>query len=170
MSHIGIIYIGKIHCRCPNVQTGNGHSIINAEAIVYTPPQMVVNGVQEFVGSKRGQAIKFVKNATSLLPVNITKHAQSIAISISNFDIPNELIVEWIAFDDRHDQDIRAGENRGRFVEYSTPIRSIQYGKIDPQNRTAEVDLSSIKSFDNLAVLIRSKVAGPIIAAGKLKL
>lgn len=136
---------------------------------VYTP-QMVINGTEEFVGSRRGQAIESIKNASPLLPVTIHKNGKNFSVSVPNFNIPNELVVEWIAFDNHHKQDIRAGENRGKHIQYSTPVRSIQYDKITDKNKTSTINKDSVENFDNLAVIVRSKVAGSIIAAGKIKL
>lgn len=136
---------------------------------VYTP-QMVINGDVEFVGSRRGQAISSLKEATPLTSIQITKSGDNFVATYPNLNANRNLAIEWIGYNDKFYQDIRKGENRGKEITYSNPVQYIRDGQIVGHSTSSTVTKSILGQSDNLAVLIRDQKAGKIIAAGKIKL
>jgi len=135
---------------------------------VYTP-QMVVNGDDEFVGSRRGQAISSLENATPLASIRVTQSGDDIYAVYPNLNAKRALTIEWIGYNDKFYQEIPSGENRGHDITYSNPVQNIIYNRVEDSSTSSFIKKSKFNA-DNVAVLIRDQKAGKIVTAGKIKL
>lgn len=135
---------------------------------VYTP-QMIVNGHDEFVGSRRGHAGDVLRKSHNILPINIKKEdAASFEIILPQGPAGQYRL--WL-FGSRshHQQAIKAGENRGRTVSYAHAVLS-EYSLDSWQGQRLVRSVKLPKSFegDTITILAQSNNGyGDIIAAGR---
>lgn len=137
---------------------------------VYTP-QMVVNGQDEFVGSKRGKVAHHVENISPVISIPVTlKERQIIADIPTQFSKTQNLSLMIVGFDKDVTQSITDGENSGEVVSYTHPVKTIQYIQ-DWKNGHQTIDIPEPhKSSGGYAMIIREGRAGKIIAAGQIRL
>jgi hypothetical protein len=105
-----------------------------AEALgdrVYTP-QMVVNGTNAFVGSKRSKARSAIEAALSKaepveLQVQLTSDAaQSPAVRTTVPDPPANAVVHAALVERELSQSVRSGENAGRTLRHANVVRAFK--------------------------------------------
>ncbi len=137
---------------------------------VYTP-QIIVNGEQDFVGSKRSKIFSYIdKSSRAIRPITINKIDAGLKLEIPK--LPNlyqKLSIMVVGFDLEHKQEIKRGENRGLTVSYTNPVNYIDYpNNWDGKSGEFLVDLD--KESKAYAVIIREGKAGDIVAAGQIKL
>lgn len=132
---------------------------------VYTP-QMVVNGRDEFVGSSRRQATSSIQTTVAIQPIDVVfSNGQVVAKLPAN--LGHNVDVQVVGFGEQNTQAIPSGENRGRTLTYTNPVRSIVYPNVAAGSVTVPTS-SDVKG--GYAVLVRDTRAGKIIAAGQAKL
>ena len=129
---------------------------------VYTP-QMVINGADEFVGSRRGTAFNAIASAARILPLTLVESDRQITVTLPANIRNQPYVAEWVTFADHHDQHVPSGENRGRHLSYTNPIKAIDY------STNSGPTLSHAPVNGNIALIIRDRKAGKVIAAGQLK-
>ena len=136
---------------------------------VYTP-QMIVNGDEEFVGSRSGDIQRSLSRAQQIEPITISKDGSSqIKAVLPKLAKGNYTL--WLAgTKNSHTQSIPSGENRGRTVTYKdTVVHYEQAGNWDGHPREIFIDLPSGVTADNYVVLVQKDGYGAILAAGKAK-
>jgi len=146
----------------------------NKSRSVYTP-QMVVNGRDEFVGSRRGQAgssIESASNAKEIAPIILSASADKpITASLPSVRSKKPMTL-WVFGTRRaHEQSIASGENRGRTVTY---VHAVTYqndlGSWNGENKNISLPIPKDQNIEELVVLAQEDGFGPIHAAGKISL
>jgi hypothetical protein len=93
---------------------------------VYTP-QMIVNGLEGFVGSDRAVGLDAIaraaRNRTEPVTVGLTRQGDSLVISVGAGSGKARILV--VGFDPAHETHIGRGENSGRTVLESNIVRSL---------------------------------------------
>ncbi len=90
---------------------------------IYTP-QMIINGVYDVVGSRKGEIEKIIKSTHLSIPILLKYDDQYLEIAIEpNSDVSSALI--WlICFSDNQEVEITQGENKGKKLTYSNIVNS----------------------------------------------
>ncbi len=139
----------------------------------YTP-QMIVNGTDEFVGSRRDTASSVIARAqfqNTVQSVGIRKSIQGkFHLDLPEIERNGKRYGIWVfGYKSQHDQDIPSGENRGRSVTYVNAAQSQTYiGAWDGRAEKREVKIPLDQNIDGIIVIIQNRDFGPITAAGKL--
>lgn len=146
-----------------------GYSRYAGKSRVYTP-QMVVNGTQEFVGSRGGDIAKALNNAIPVEPIAVTSDENNI-LSVQLPALDKGSYTLWVAgVKDEHEQTIPSGENRGKTVAYKNAV--IEYasaGKWDGEHKTVQLEGFDTPEINRYIVLAQESGYGPIKAAGQSK-
>ena len=133
---------------------------------VYTP-QMIINGDEEFVGSRSGVLNRALGRAKKVEPIKISDNGDSLNVTLPDLKDGNYTL--WLAgTKDTHTQEIPSGENRGRTVTYHNAV--LHYEKAGNWDGSAQ-ELSVNKpggDIDRYVILAQESGHGPIKAAGKL--
>jgi len=90
----------------------------------YTP-QMVIDGVVEFVGNDAQRAAKELESARARekLPIELSRTAAGLQVDIAGSPKSGDI---WLALaDESGDQQVRAGENQGRTLHHVAILRSL---------------------------------------------
>ena len=140
---------------------------------IYTP-QMVINGVEELVGSDGGRAVSLLNNAPTLARISLEHTGGMLTITLSAGyagKISSEASVMLVAVGKAHRQSIEDGENAGRNVFYTSPVAFLRY--LPPGDMTAsgtlQVPIENLSSLEEVVVLVREGRAGKILAAGRVR-
>ena len=141
---------------------------------VFTP-ELLVNGQISTVGSQRGQVRKALRNqAGKVFPIKV-KHNALAGVKISLPDMPkgDGYLVEVIAYGEDHSQAVPSGENAGKTLHYTNPVKAIMVVEKAWQGDTKNFviqDQTVMKGAKGLVVLVHqsSRAASPIIAAGSM--
>lgn len=143
----------------------------NRDGRIFTP-ELMINGQDSFVGSRRGQIIDHLsKNAqpTSVLTIEQVDGQITITGNVQH-KLNADNIVTLIAYGDKHTQFVPSGENRGRTIHYSNPVISIK--KIaknwdGQQALVAQIDSDMPPSGYVVLLSEGDDMGGNILAAGK---
>ena len=141
-------------------------------------PELIVNGTDSMVGSNGRDISKALTEHTGRIqPIGI--HAisnKAIALTLPALKEPGKAIsLNLVTFGQHHTQSIPKGENHGRTIAYTNPVRHIRTIKTawDGTRGTLDVALQAKEMTGNAgyAVLAHSDNAvGSIVAAGQLRL
>ena len=147
-------------------QRQNEYSTANKTGRVYTP-QMIVNGTEQFVGSRKDNIQKSLDNAHAVEPIEVAKAGNWL-----HFDLPHVGKADykiWVAgVKDEHVQPIKYGENGGRTVTYSNAVvELIDGGAWDGSSFEKTLNIKTNKDVDHYVVFAQENGYGAIIAAGK---
>ncbi len=148
----------------------------------YTP-QMIVDGMSEFVGSDYPKAISEVGKAKGEIKgeVEIILKAEllnpNLKIKISDLDTSEDSDV-WLAItEDNLETDVKRGENSGKKLSHMSVVRSFeQVGYIATGENKFEIEkiakLDSVWKEENLnfVVFVQNKNSKNVVAVGKAKL
>lgn len=131
---------------------------------VYTP-QMVVNGTDEFVGSRRAQAVRAVDGALAQevgadLSYRIeggTKPGETIVVRYdlnvtSVLDGPS--LVHVVITEDDIETDVERGENRGKTLHHDGVVRAHASGEPGTLEGNIEVTIPSDVEIDNASIVV----------------
>lgn len=148
----------------------HGYSGLRGDKKIYTP-QMVVNGLDYFIGS-RTEAIKSAFEKAEKKPIRpITvalNDAKTIDITLS--DMPNDNYHLWaFGYEAERQENIGGGENTGRAITYTHPVSS--YTNLGKWSGMAK-SLSFKKPegpMDGIVILAQRDGYGEIVAAGQLQ-
>ena len=137
---------------------------------VYTP-QMMVNGVRGFVGSRNDKIAKALANATPVASISLS------IIDQDHMSADFEMMADghytiWLAGVKRHHvQDIGSGENRGRSVEYSNAVLSLEE-LVSWDGRAKAITINHAQNagdmIDRYVILAQERGHGAIVAAGQV--
>jgi hypothetical protein len=90
---------------------------------VYTP-QMVVDGVKEFVGSSRAEALSAIAGAAhKAVPVSVARDAGTLLVIVGAGVGKAQILL--VGFDSTHETPVGRGENGGRKLLESNVVRSL---------------------------------------------
>lgn len=133
---------------------------------VYTP-QMIVNGGDEFVGSRGGDIERSLSRAQTVEPVKVERVSGQIKATLPKLKSGNYTL--WLAgTQNSHTQSIPSGENRGRTVTYKNSVVHYESaGNWDGHPQEVFIDLPAGTNADNYIVLVQKDGYGTISAAGK---
>jgi hypothetical protein len=97
---------------------------------VYTP-QLVIDGRADSVGSQRGSvvaAITRAKASAHAARASITRDGNRLSLSVGTLADPTDASGKLLlaSFDDSRSTRIRAGENSGREIAYTSIVRSLR--------------------------------------------
>ena len=103
---------------------------------IYTP-QMVVNGSQEFVGSRRGEARSNIDRAlggesrAAALAVSVRPDGQTAHITVDNLPDTDDLMLNVALVQRAADNEVNRGENRGRHLSHANVVRDFESIRLD---------------------------------------
>lgn len=150
-----------------------------AEALgdrVYTP-QMVVNGTNAFVGSKRSKARSAIEAALSKakpvkLQVQLTSDAaQSPAVRTTVPDPPADAVVHAALVERGLSQSVRSGENAGRMLRHANVVRAF---KSAPAETTRSFEFDAPSDIDpaeaSVIVYVQDQASLRILGATRVDL
>ncbi|MEM7650922.1 MAG: DUF1223 domain-containing protein [Pseudomonadota bacterium] len=132
----------------------------------YTP-QMIVNGNEEFVGSRKSAIQNALKNAKPIQTIRLSKNGGMLKAELPKLETDRYTL--WlIGTKNSHTQEIPSGENRGRTVTYKnavTQYKNLQSWDGEPQD--IEINISDESVPDHYVLIAQKAGHGPIMAAGK---
>lgn len=136
---------------------------------VYTP-QMVVNGMVGFVGSRRGQAEAEIARALDApLPIpvalDVQPAADALAATYTVSEAPEEAVLHLALVQRAAEQPVRRGENRGRTLQHANVVRHFETGPA--ASGTATLPLPDGLTADAMRVVayVQQGTNGPILGA-----
>jgi hypothetical protein len=137
---------------------------------VFTP-ELLVNGRDSMVGSNKGSAQAALrKNAGILKTVQIARNSNR-NLKAHLPSMPGKIgVINIVKFGSAHKEAIKSGENGGRTINYTNPVRFIKVLESGWDGNAQTIDINAEKG-ENIAVLIQEGASGtgPIIAAGQYK-
>ncbi len=149
----------------------HGYASIKGSNQIYTP-QMIVNGLHEFVGSKGNELNNAITraNRNPIKNIAISYTADMPQVSFELPQIKNGDYRLWgFGYKKAVTQNIRGGENSGSSVTYTNPVTSfINLGSWDGESIKHMFDMPE-EDIDGIAILAQKDGYGQIIAAGKLE-
>ena len=147
------------------------------KSYVYTP-QMVIGGVRDEVGSRRQAVVRQIENVGrdgGQLDVRLVLDDQDwILARIGAGDSDGEATVWLVRYDNRHDVEVRRGENAGKKLSYHNVVRDItEIGKWT--GGPAEIPLATTEVLrmggrDACAVIVQQDGTGAILGAARFAL
>lgn len=133
---------------------------------VYTP-QMIVNGDEEFVGSRSGDIAGSLKRANDIQPITIKSENTELTVTLPEIE-EGPYVLYLAGTKDHYTQDIPSGENRGRTVEYHNAVLEFKrIGSWTGQDKTLTLETFENTDIDHYVILAQKSGYGPIVAAGK---
>lgn len=142
------------------------------ERYVYTP-QMVINGRDHEVGSKRYQVEKKIALIRGSAPpgptVKLEKVGNKVRVKVSGDEMSGDYDIFFVTFDAEHETKVLRGENRGETLINTNIVRAwdrVGGWSGDPVELT--VSLAGKKGDGGCAVIVQAANQGPIVAAGML--
>lgn len=146
----------------------HGYTSIRGSNRVYTP-QMVVNGVDEFVGSHASKVKAALKKAgqNPIKNINVTMNNDQQIILTLPMAAPDNYRLWAFGYQKAQNQDIKSGENSGKSVTYANPV--ISYTNLGAWDGNAAQNWfkKPNEEIDGIAIIAQSGGYGRIIAAGK---
>ena len=144
---------------------------------IYTP-QMVIDGVLQGTGSRRGEIERLIRRARSQAKLEIDvshpdKDSVRIRIPAATGKLAKAATI-WLAFyDASHTTSIRAGENDGVTITNSNVVRNMNpVGTWDGKAKELTLALAELGAAgrDGCAVIVQERNAGRILAAAAFPL
>jgi hypothetical protein len=147
------------------------YSQTTSSGSVYTP-QMIVNGIAEFVGSDKKASADAVGKALAmkqeyyitLKSVNQTNDKLSIAYLLNN--LPTNLIIHAAVVARNLENKVLHGENSGRRLAHRNVVRSFVSGNAMKEG-VLEIDFTSDPSANSVVVFVQDQQGHILGAIGK---
>jgi hypothetical protein len=139
---------------------------------IYTP-QMVVNGLEEFVGSDGNKAAAALRAAAAVQDIVLQEREAVLYVTLPSSEVvkpEGQYRLMLLKVGESHHQFIERGENRARTVFYTSPIIALE--DIPHElltSNTLRIPLKPDNATKEIIVLLRENRAGRIIAAGRHK-
>ena len=143
---------------------------------VYTP-QLVVNGTDQFVGSRKSQtdnAIKKALETPAQVQIELSKTMKNNTLGI-NFKLIgdyNNCILNFAVVESNFSTKVVRGENEGKTLKHDNVVRDFQ--TLNPQNTKGmhEVEMSKNWQIPNCSFIafLQDKKTGQVIGAAKIRL
>ncbi len=138
---------------------------------VYTP-QMVLNGTEDAVGSRRGQVLAAIDTARkhSQIDIVIAKNdAKNVTVKIGGgFRLSSPAEVWLFAYDSRHETSVPRGENSGRTLINTNVVRAIRnVGKWRGKDTEIKlpIGMMGIDDQDGCAIVVQEPDGGRVFGA-----
>ena len=133
---------------------------------VYTP-QMIMNGADEFVGSREDKVYQALKKAKAIKLLDLSLAQGELTINGLDLFTRDDYHIWLFGTKNYHHQDIKSGENRGRSIGYS---HAVLYQRDLGQIKSANLkeDVSDWSEADHFVVLLQKGAYGEIVAAGRI--
>jgi hypothetical protein len=135
-------------------------------------PQMVVNGAEGVVGSRRDEVHDAMTSAQLPLPVSLVAHGDMLKLDVPADETLEDATIWLVRYLDRADVAIEKGENAGKTMVYTQVVVDRQPVGLWEAAAGAEIKLplEQFAGEDNggLAILIqaeRNGLPGPILGA-----
>jgi len=139
-------------------------------------PQLVVNGAEGVVGSRRQEVDIAVQNASLAVPVKLSDSGGMLRIEIGPQPGLREAVVWLVTYIDRADVDIERGENRGHRIGYTQIVTGRQVlGMWEPAaGTTLKLPLAEVldDGANGAAILVQEErrgLPGRIIGAASFQ-
>ncbi len=135
-------------------------------------PQMVINGAEGVVGSRRDEVHDAVASAQLPLVVSLTAHGDMLKLDVPADDALEDASIWLIRYLDRADVAIEKGENAGKSMVYTQVVVDRQIVGMWEAGTGAQIKLP-LDQFDSsanggIAILVqpeRNGLPGPILGA-----
>lgn len=143
---------------------------------VYTP-QLVVNGTEEFVGSRKSQTDNAIKKALATparaqidLSKTLTDNKIAIHYTLSG-DIVNA-VLNFAVVESNFATKVIRGENEGRILKHDNVVRDFQ--TLEVKSSVGMQDILPLKNWQvpncTLIVFLQDKKTGQVLGASKIRL
>ena len=140
---------------------------------VYTP-QIVVNGSEEMVGSKKSKVLQSIENQlknAAAYPITLSKNINNgqLEVAYQLNTINKDLVLNFALTQSKITTKVKNGENEGRTLHHDNVVLVF---KTIPVQSEGKVNFDLPQSIDNLSVIafLQEKNLGKIVAAQKLQL
>jgi hypothetical protein len=144
------------------------HARYNSSNRVYTP-QMVINGSEQFVGSRKDRIRSALKNAKPLKAITLIQNGDTLTAHLpATYESKYTL---WLAgVQNTHTQKIPSGENRGKTVDYHNAVLTLEnIGDWNGAHEKRTLNSASETGIDHYVLFAQKGGYGEILAAGKSK-
>ena len=136
---------------------------------------MALFGRADSTGSDRAKVLKKITEAKKLdrLAVKISRAGEGVRITIPAGDLREKAAVWLAVFDNRHDTEIKRGENSGQILRYHNVVRGMtQIGAWTgrPLDIVTKAGDMPVLGRDSCAVIVQSLKTGRILGAARLDL
>lgn len=140
---------------------------------IYTP-QMIIQGQDHVIGFKPMEMADFIQKHRASMDaadLNIARDGDRIrVVGTANRPFGRRAVVLLAMVQPKATVSIRAGENRGRTLEYYNIVTSLtEIGKWDGSGRLDKTVRISGSGSGRVAVLVQEPNAGPILAAAQTR-
>jgi hypothetical protein len=136
----------------------------------YTP-QMVVDGVAQFVGSDAKRAASEVAEAGKRPKADVKLAREGSGVRIEVLGAPSSAGVFLALAEDSTASDVAAGENKGRHLAHVAVLRSLR--KVGSVKRgaafSASVPLPAGAAEQRVVVFLQEGSAGPVLGAAEIR-
>jgi hypothetical protein len=137
---------------------------------IYTP-QMVIQGADHLVGSRRAQVLRSIdkhqKRATRN-SVDVSVDGGSLVVTVTpRKGRPGQGQVWLVGYDKAKTVHIKRGENRGRKITYHNVVAN--WVSVGEWNGRAETFKVPKPDNDGVAVIVQSGEVGPVLGAARLE-
>lgn len=158
-----------------NSQRQRSYALARGDGKVYTP-QLVVDGIKHVNGANEAaieMAIRTAKRRLQNIKVPVSMHAEgnSLVVDISAAPEKSDMreATVWLAVaKDEETVAISRGENRGKKITYSHPVRELTpIGMWKGEPMTLRLPLKDLKAVggDCLVAMVQVEGSGPILGA-----
>lgn len=135
----------------------------------YTP-QMIVDGMAQFVGSDAQSAKQQIANAGQRPKAQIRLAPAGDDVKISVSGAPNSAAVFVAVAQDSAASDVGAGENKGRRLTYVSVLRSLRkIGSVKRGGKFEQTVPLKAQAKDRIIVFLQQGTSGPVGGAAELE-
>jgi hypothetical protein len=139
---------------------------------IYTP-QLMVNGVDDVVGSQKSAVAKAVKNAKLRLPIDLDAQGEMLLVDIAPQAGDERALVWLVTYKGEQEVKIERGENRGKTISYGHIVTGRQVLGVWSASEGAHImlplhEVLDKKSSDGAAIIVQANkgdLPGPILGA-----
>ncbi len=143
---------------------------------VYTP-QLVVNGTEEFVGSRKSQAENAIKKALTtpaVAQISLSKTLKDNNIAV-NYKLSGDFVnavLNFAVVESNFSTQVKRGENEGRILKHDNVVRGFQTVEVKNTEGVFEVKLLKNWQLSNCMFIafLQDKKTGQVLGASKIGL
>lgn len=143
---------------------------------VYTP-QLIVNGTQEFVGSRKSQADNAIKKALvtpAVAQIELTKTLKDNNLAI-NYKLSGDFVnavLNFAVVESNFSTQVKRGENEGRTLKHDNVVRDFQ--TVEVKNTEGVYEAKLLKNWQlpncTLIAFLQNKKTGQVLGGSKIEL
>lgn len=154
----------------------NLYALRMGQQSVYTP-QMIVDGLMQFIGSDANSATKIIQDAARAKKpdVSVSVNGKTAEVRITGFERHNVATVVLATAEDGLVSDVKAGNNRGRQLSHISVVRNLKpFAKLPEKATdfagTVELPTNPAWKAENVRyiVFVQEDQSGTILAAGRV--